>query len=58
MLIASSSVISAALISILVLKALLVSPNNPAKFSTKEYSFLGLTMLAAYCFMLTNENIC
>ena len=56
MLFASLSVIPATLISILVLKSPLVPPNNLADFSTKGYSFLILTMLSAYCFMLTDKT--
>ena len=57
MLFASSPVIPAALIAILLFKAPLVFPNNPDDFSIKGYSFLDLTMLASYCFMLIDENL-
>ena len=57
LLIASSSVIPVALVTILVFKAPLVSPRNSAAFSSKEYFFLGLIVLAAYCFMLIDEKL-
>ena len=53
----SSSIIPVSVNSILVLKVPLVFPNNFPYFSTKQHYFLGLTVLASYCFMFIDENL-